>query len=151
MKAVSVPARSAGWLGEMKLSRIMLIVGAIVLAALVVGLLGFLFVQDVLSSGKFPVGVKVVGVSVAGLNQTEALAKVKTELADVANKPLTLKVESEQYQISPAQLGLMLDYRKMVDEAYAKAWNVNIFERMARRFTNRPKPLEVSIVANNDA
>ena len=151
MKAVSVPARSAGWLGEMKLSRIMLIVGAIVLAALVVGLLGFLFVQDVLSSGKFPVGVKVVGVSVAGLNQTEALAKVKTELADVANKPLTLKVESVQYQISPAQLGLMLDYRKMVDEAYAKAWNVNIFERMARRFTNRPKPLEVSIVANNDA
>jgi lipoprotein-anchoring transpeptidase ErfK/SrfK len=128
----------------------MLIVGAILLAALVVGILGYLFVQDVLAFGKFPQGVKVVGVSVAGLNQTEAVAKVKDELAGVANKPLTLKVDGEKYQISPQELGLMLDYDKMVAEGYNKAWNVNIFERMTRRFTNRPKDINISIVADSD-
>jgi hypothetical protein len=150
LKAVSIPARSVGWLGEKKLSRIMLIVGAILLAALVVGLLGFLFVQDVLSFGKFPNGVRIVGVSVSGLNQQEALTSVKTELAGVVNKPLTLKVEDEKYQIPPRELGLMLDYGKMVEEGYTKAWSVNIFERMARRFTNRPKEFDISIVANSD-
>ncbi|MHB8894762.1 MAG: L,D-transpeptidase family protein [Candidatus Geothermincolia bacterium] len=150
MKAVGLPARSMGWLGEKKLSRVMLIVGAILLVALVVGLLGYLFVQDVLSFGKFPQGVRVVGVSVAGLNQSEAIEKVRAELAPVANRPLTLKVDEEKYQISPQELGLMLDYKKMVEEGYQKAWSVNIFERMARRFINRPRPVSVSILADNN-
>lgn len=150
MKAVSVPSRSMGWIGAKRLSRIMLIFGAILLAALVVGLMGFLLVQDVLANGKFPDGVRIVGVNVAGLNQTEALAKVKHDLAGVANRPLTLKVDSEKYRISPQELGLMLDYKKMVEEGYEQAWNVNIFERMARRFINRPNDIRISLVANND-
>jgi lipoprotein-anchoring transpeptidase ErfK/SrfK len=128
----------------------MLIVGAVLLAVLVTGILGFLFVQDVLAFNKFPEGVKVVGVSLAGLNKTEAVEKLRTDLADIATKPLTLKVDEDSFQISPDELGLMLDYRKMVDEAYSKAWSVNIFERMARRFANRPKTVSVSILADSD-
>jgi len=139
LEGIGLPARSAGWLNEKKLSRILLLAGAILLVALVVGLLGYLFVQDVLSFGKFPGGVKIVGVSVAGLTQEEAITKLRTELTPVANKPLTLKVDDEKFQISPTELGLMLDYKKMVEEGYDKAWSVNIFERMARRFVNRPK------------
>jgi len=150
LKAVSLPSRSAGWVSEKKLSRVMLVVGAITLVVLVVGLLAFMFVQDALAHGKFPAGVKIVGVSVAGLTQQEALAKVKTDLAGVANRPLTLKIDEEKYQISPAQLGLMLDYQKMVAEGYTKAWSVNVFERMARRFVDRPKGISVSLLANND-
>lgn len=150
MKAVGLQTRSVGWLNEKKLSRIMLIAGAILLVALAVGLLGYLFVEDVLAFGKFPQGVKVMGVSVAGLNQTEAIEKLRSELATVANRPLTLKVDEEKYQISPQELGLMLDYKKMVAEGYQKAWSVNIFERMARRFINRPKPVSVSVLADNN-
>lgn len=150
MKAVGLQARSAGWLSEKKLSRVMLIAGAVLLVALVVGLLGYLFVEDVLAFGKFPQGVKIVGVSVAGLNRTEAVEKLRTELADVANRPLTLKVDEDKFQIPPEELGLMLDYQKMVDEGYQKAWSVNIFERMARRFINRPKATYVSILADNN-
>lgn len=151
MKAESIPARSAGWLGGKSLSSIMLISGAVLLAALVVGLLGYLFVQDVFSFGKFPQGVKIVGVSVAGLNQQEAADKVKAELADVASKPLTLAVDGEEYKVPAEELGLMLDYSKMVDEAYKKAWSVNIFERMTRRFINRPKEVSISIIAGSDS
>jgi lipoprotein-anchoring transpeptidase ErfK/SrfK len=128
----------------------MLIVGAVVLVVLFVGLLGFLFVQDVLEFGKFPAGVRIVGVSVAGLNKAEAVEKLRTELAPVANRPLTLEVDNDKFQISAEQLGLMLNYEKMVDEGYQKAWNVNIFERMARRFVNRPKSTYVSILASNN-
>ncbi|PKQ28734.1 MAG: hypothetical protein CVT63_01100 [Candidatus Anoxymicrobium japonicum] len=151
MKAVSIPVRSLGWFGEKKLSRIMLVVGTILLGALVTGLLGYLFVEDVMAFGKFPAGARIVGLSVAGLNQEEAVAKCRKDLAGVANRPLTLQVDGEKYQITPEELGLMLDYRKMVEESYAKAWNVNIFERMARRFTNRPMPVNVSVLANSDS
>jgi len=151
VKAVSLPSRSMGWLGTKRLSRIMLVFGAILLAALVVGLAGYLLVEDVLANGTFPAGVKVVGVSVAGLNETEALARVKHDLAGIANRPLTLKVDQDKYQISPAELGVMLDYPKMVDEAYKAVWSVNIFERMARRFVNRPGEINVSIIASNDS
>src|SRR5450759_190766 len=109
VKAVSLPSRSAVWLGTKKLSRIMLIFGALLLAALIVGLTGYLLVEDVLANGKFPQGVRVVGVSVAGLSRTEALARVQHDLAGVASRPLTLKVDNEKFQISPAELGVMLD------------------------------------------
>ena len=138
-------------MGTKKLSRIMLIFGALLLAALIVGLTGYLLVEDVLANGKFPQGVRVVGVSVAGLSRTEALARVQHDLAGVASRPLTLKVDNEKYQISPAELGVMLDYPKMVGEAYRAAWNVNIFERMVRRFVNRPGQINVSIVATSDS
>lgn len=150
MKAASVSVRSAGWLESRRLSSVMLVAGAVLLVALVVGLIGYLFVQDVFAFGKFPAGVKVVGVSVAGLNQEEAVSTLKQELAGVANKPLTLKVDDEKYEIPPEQLGLMLDYRKMVNAAYEKAWSVSIFERMFRRFTNRPKATSVSIIADSN-
>jgi lipoprotein-anchoring transpeptidase ErfK/SrfK len=150
LKAIGLPARSAGWLNEKKMSRILLLAGVILLVALVVGLLGYLFVEDVLAFGRFPGGVKIVGVNVAGLTQEEAITKLRTELQPVANKPLTLKVDEEKYQISPVELGLMLDYKKMVEEGYSKAWNVNIFERMARRFVNRPKSVYVSLVASGN-
>lgn len=140
-----------GWLESKRLPSIMLIVGAVLLVALVVGLAGYLFVQDVFAFGQFPTGVRVVGVSVDGLNQEEAVAKLKHDLAGVANTPLTLKIDDEKYQIPPDQLGLMLDYRKMVNEAYTKAWSVNIFERMYRRFTNRPRKTSVSIIADSNS
>lgn len=150
MKAASWRAVPADMPGERRLSRVMLLAGAVVLGAMVLGLFGYLFIQDVLAFGKFPQGVEIVGLNVAGLNRTEAVQKLRTELADVASRPLTLKVDEEEYRISPGELGLMLDYRKMVEDGYRRAWSVNIFERMARRFVNRPRAVYVSILAENN-
>jgi len=138
------------WLGEKKTSRIMLVIGASLLGAVLVGLLAFLLIQDLATSGKFPPGVSVVGVEVSGLTRSEAVEKCRTELAEVAGKPLTLKIDDELYQITPQEIGLNLEYEDMVDEAYDTAWSVNIFERMARRFLNRPSRINMWLMAVND-
>jgi lipoprotein-anchoring transpeptidase ErfK/SrfK len=151
VKAVGVPARSLGWLSDKRLSRIMLIFGGLLLLCLLASLFAYLLVQDLFAFGTFPAGTRIVGVSVAGLNRTEAIEKCRSELADVANRPLTLKVDDEKYQISAQDIGLLLDYRGMVEGAYKKAWSVNLLERMARRFTNRPRELNVSLLAQGNS
>lgn len=152
MKSVGIASRSAGWLSGKKLSRIMLILGGVLLAVIVVGLFVFLLAQDLFAFGAFPAKVSICKVDVSGLNKTEALAKCREVLAPVANRPLCLKVDDEKFQVTPEEIGLTLDYRVMVDKAYKDAWSMNLFERMARRFMNRPRPVNISLVANaNDA
>ena len=150
MKSVGIASRSAGWLGEKKLSRILLILGGVILVVVVVGLFLFLLIQDMVAFGTFPKGVSIVGVDVSGLTRAEALQRCKTDLAEVANRPLSLKVDEDNYQASPQEIGLKLEYGTMVDEAYREAWSVNLFERMARRFINRPKKINVSLMAVTD-
>lgn len=151
MKSVGVTTRSVSWLGEKKLSRIMLVVGAVLLGAIVVGLFAFLAIQDIVSSGHFPTAVRVAGIDVAGLTREQAFQKCKTELAPVAEKPLTMAIDGEKYQITPQEISLEIQYDKMVNEAYSKVWSVNLFERMARRFLNRPKQVSVALqVTDNE-
>ena len=151
MKSVGVSSRPALWLGERKLSTVMLIIGGVLLLSLVVGMFSYLLIQDLFAFGSFPGGVSIVGVNVSGLTKTEALEKCQKELAEVANRPLTLKIDGEEYQAAPDRLGLNLEYQEMVDRAYSQAWSVNLFERMGRRFINRPTEINVSLLAaNND-
>lgn len=150
MKSVGIAARSAGWLGEKKLSRILLILAGAILLLVVVGLSLFLLIQDMVAFGTFPKSVSIVRVDVSGLSKTEALEKCRIDLAEVANRPLSLKVDEDNYQASPQELGLKLEYQTMVDEAYRDAWSVNVFERMARRFINKPKAINVSLMAATD-
>ena len=150
MKSVGIASRSAGWLGEKKLSRILLILAGVILVVVVVGLFLFLLIQDMVAFGTFPKGVSIVRVDVSGLSKTEALEKCRIDLAEVANCPLSLKVDEDNYQASPQELGLKLEYQTMVGEAYREAWSVNVFERMARRFINRPKAINVSLMAATD-
>ena len=150
MRSVGIASRSAGWLGEKKLSRILLFLGGAILVVAVVGIFLFLLIQDMVAFGKFPKDVSIVGVDVSGLSKTEALEKCRTDLAEMANRPLSLKVDEDNYQASPQEIGLKLEYQTMVDEAYREAWNVNVFERMARRFINRPKTTNVSLMAVTD-
>lgn len=150
MKSVGLASRPVMWLGEKKASRVMLIVGASLLVAVLLGLFGFLLVQDMVTFGEFPTGVSVVGVDVSGLTRSGAVEKCRHDLAEVAGRPLALKIDNEMYQITPQEIGLDLEYGKMVDEAYDSAWRVNVFERMARRFMNRPKKINAWLMAVND-
>jgi len=150
VKSVVVPVRSLVRLSDKKLSQIMLLFGGMMLLSILLGMFAYLMIQDLFAFGSFPAGVKVVGVSVSGLNKTEAVEKCRSELANVANRPLTLKVDDEKYRISPQEIGLLLDYKGMVDRAYKKAWSVNLFERMGRRFTNRPKQINEFLLAKGN-
>ena len=150
MKSVGVSSRSALWLGDRKLSTVMLIIGGLLLVSMVVGVFSYLLIQDLFAFGSFPVGVSVVGVNVSGLTKTEAVEKCKKELAEVANQSLVLKVDDEEYHAAAVDLGLKLEYREMVDKAYEQAWSVNLFERMTRRFLNRPERINSSLMATNN-
>lgn len=138
------------WFSERSTVRIMLLLGSALLALLVVGGLGFFFAQDVSRWGKFPPGSVVAGVNVSGLSQRDAVTKCERELRSVEQKPLILTLDGEKHSATPQELGLHLDYTKMVDAAYKLAWAPNIFERMFRSIINRPKSVNGALMAAND-
>lgn len=150
MESIGIATRYNSWARKKKLSRVMLIVGAIVFFSMVFGIFSYLLIQDMLEYGKFPEGVSIEGRSVAGLSRSQALDFCRDELRVISSRPLTLEIDDEKYQISPDEIGLRLDYEKMVEKAYKEAWSIGIFERMARRFLNRPKKINVSLMAVSD-
>ena len=147
MKAAGVTTRSLVWLGKRNTPRVILVLGTVLLCALMAGLLSCLLAQDISAFGRFPQGSTVCGVDVSGLTRGKALDKCERDLAQVATKPLSLKIDDEAYQITPEEISLKLDINAMVNETYDRAWSVNIFERMARRFLKKPKTVSVPLVA----
>jgi len=142
--------RSLLWLGKKRTSRVVLILGSVLLIAILTVLFSILLAQDISAFGTFPEGTTVCGVDVSGLTKTEAKVKCETELAEIADRPLSLEIDDEVYPIPPGEIGLQLNYTAMVDDAYARAWNVNVFERMARRFLQKPKAISAPVTAEYD-
>ena len=138
------------WFSERSTVRIMLLLGSALLALLVVGGLGFFFAQDVSRCGKFPPGSVVAGANVSGLSKPDAIIKCQGKLRSVEQKPVVLTLDSENHSATPEELGLHLDYTKMVGDAYKLAWAPNIFERMFRSIINRPKSVNGALLAAND-
>lgn len=138
------------WLSSKSTLRVTLTIGVAFFLLLVLGLAGYLFVQDVTRWGKFPPGSKVSGVRVSGLSKADAIAKCKKELLPIEQKPVTLTLDSLKYTANPDQLGLHLDYAKMVDEAWQQAWAPNPLIRMYSSFINRPRAVNGIIMADND-
>ena len=88
----------------------------------------------------------------SGLSKEDAIDKCKKELLPVEQKPVTLTLDDLKYAAPPAELGLHLDYAKMVDQAYRQAWAPNLLARMYCSFVNRPKTVNGILMAdNNDA
>jgi len=138
------------WISSRSTVKATLVIGAVFLCLLVVGLAGFLFVQDMTRWGKFPPGSKVSGVDVSGLSKADAAARCKKELLPIEQKPVTLTLDNLKYAAQPAELGLHLDYAKMVDEAYQQAWSPNPLTRMYASFINRPRTVNGIIMADNN-
>jgi lipoprotein-anchoring transpeptidase ErfK/SrfK len=138
------------WFSQRSTTRVILLLGAASLALLLIGAFGYFFAQDASRWGKFPPGSVVAGVDVSGLSKQDAAAKCEKELQDVAQKPVVLTLESTTYGITPGELGLHLNYDRMVGDAYRRAWAPNIFERMFRSLVNRPKSVHGALIAEND-
>jgi len=144
---------TAEWIAEKSLSRVILLVASIFLLVIFVGFFSYLIGLEIANSNEIPPGVSVAGVDVSNLSREDAVAKCQRALAEVSDKPLTIKVDDEEYKITPAEIGLRLDFEKMVGEAYRRAWKVNFAERLFRRLINRPRKIDVWLMAvkNDDA
>jgi len=151
LRTDSTTYRSAVWLGEQKSYKVTLLVGVAFLAALMLLLCPFLLANDVSAFGRFPDGSRIAGVNVGKMSKEDAVAKCRKELAGMAAAPLDIKVDSENYVVSPAEVGLAIDYDRMVDKAYQQAWNVNIVERMVRRFLGSPKKINAAVLVTYDS
>lgn len=138
------------WMGKHSTLQVILALSSIFLCAILfVGSLA-LFVQDVTRRGSFPPGSRVAEVDISGLDRTEALAKCRRELAEVASRPVVLEVGERKISTTPEELGLHLDYEKMVDDAWREAWSPSVVERMFRSLVNRQKVVAGAITAQND-
>jgi lipoprotein-anchoring transpeptidase ErfK/SrfK len=143
-------SRVKKWIDVNSTTKVTLYFAVLFLVLCLLGMVGYYFVQDATRWGKFPPGAKVSGVNVSGLSQSDAFQKVKQELAGVEQKPVILTLGDQQFGITPQELGLRLDYSQMVDKAYSQAWAPNIFERMFRSYTNRPKNVNGLLVIENN-
>ena len=136
---------SAVWLSRQKTYRVVLVAACVFLALLILVPGTFLFVQDAEAHGRFPQNVKICGVDVGLLTAQQALDKIHKELAVTAAQPFQLKVVDEVLQAAPADIGLELQYNKMIVDAYGAAWNMNPVERMMRRFLGHPKAVRTGV------
>ena len=142
--------RSLVWFEEQKTSMVILLVSGAVLLVLFLGLFPFLLAADASAFGRFPAGASICGVKVGNLTKEQALNMCREGLAEVAARPLELEVDGEVWAITPAEIGLNIDYPKMVDEAYSRAWNVNIVERVVRRFFGKHRSRDFPPVVTYD-
>jgi lipoprotein-anchoring transpeptidase ErfK/SrfK len=142
--------RALCWAVKQQTYKVVLAAGCVFLFALLALLLPILLTADASAFGRFPIGARVGTVYVGELTREEAVATCNGRLAGFAAQPLVLKADYDNIPIDPSDISLQLDYRKLVDQAYKKAWDVNILERMARTLLNEPKAMKIPPVGDYD-
>ncbi len=88
------------------------IVLAVLAVLAIVYVAGFLFTSD-----RLPRDASVAGVDIGGMSPDDAEQKLDRELAPLAEEPLVLRVDGQQVELDPAQLGLALDTEATVARA----------------------------------
>ncbi len=138
------------WLSSKSTLQVAVLIACALVILVVVSGVGFFFIQDVTRWGKFPPGSKVCGVDVSGLGKEAAVLKCQEQLKGISEKPVVLTLDGVNYSITAEEIGLHLDYNKMVNTAYNQAWKPNIAERMVRSFANRQKKVNGILMAENN-
>lgn len=142
MDSGSIHERAFGWMAGARLYRITLFIATTFFLAIFTVILVLLFIKDISYSGKFPEGSRIAGVNVSGLSKADALERCRTALEKVEKTPVTLKVEEgEEYSITPEEIGLTIDFEKVVDETFNEAWQAGLPERLFRYFMGRPREI----------
>uniref|UniRef100_UPI000A363469 VanW family protein n=1 Tax=Allokutzneria sp. NRRL B-24872 TaxID=1137961 RepID=UPI000A363469 len=93
-------------------------------AASVVGLLGVLYVGDLLlTQGNVPRGITVAGVDVGGLDRASAERKLREQIEPRLGKPVALRVGDVETEISPQEAGLTMNWKGTLDQAGEQSYN----------------------------
>jgi lipoprotein-anchoring transpeptidase ErfK/SrfK len=68
-----------------------------------------------------PAGSSIDGVDVSGLDSAGATARVQATLAPIVERPVTVRIGTQDQQVTSADLGQTIDYAGMVKDAFAAA------------------------------
>jgi lipoprotein-anchoring transpeptidase ErfK/SrfK len=135
---------SAAPVGRRSSVPIVAAVSVAILALLVAGM----YLYDQSRRDLIANGVKVDGVSVGGLREAAARAKVKHDLIARLNQPVTVSLGSRTWTLSPREARLSVDTSGMVAEAVGAGREGSIVTRTVRGLfggsVNRNIPLLVS-------
>jgi len=142
--------RFLSWIKREKMHRILLVFSSCFLLFLILFITPFLIASDASAFGKFPEKTYISGVDVSCLSREEAKEKCINAMKEFASKPFSLKIDNEEYSQKPEELSLEIDYDRMIENAYKRAWSVNIFERMVRRLLKKPKAMNMPIFQKCD-
>lgn len=86
---------------------------------ILIGLLaifGITYALDVSANqGKVPRAVSVGGVDISGMERSDAVAKLESELGSTATRPVTITAKDQHAQLIPADAGLSLNFQAAVD------------------------------------
>jgi vancomycin resistance protein YoaR len=104
--------------------------GGRVVLALILGLAllagGIYVTAYVVAGDKIPVGTTVAGVDIGGKNPSSAMQLLRDGLASRADTPFTVTVNGQTQQVSPADVGLAVDYSASVRNAGAvRSWRLS--------------------------
>lgn len=131
--------------------RVLLLLASSFLVLVVVGLIGFLFIQDLALSGQIFPGITIDGKAVGGMSKTEATDLIKRTVAAPLMASMVLVNEDHEYKLELRSIDLSVDVAAMVDKAYAEGKHQNFISRMFRRFGNKPIHRNVPVIFKYDA
>lgn len=126
--------------------RVVLVLAASFLAVVMVGLLGYLFVQDIALGGRIFPGISINGHAVGGLSGSDALEVIRQDSSVPVDQPVVVYLNGEEFAIDPGSIGLKVDTEKMVDSAFRAGSSENILSRMFRRFLNKPLDVDIPVM-----
>ena len=99
------------------------------------------------SRDKYPTGMSVAGVEIAGLTREEATAKI----TETYMTPLNLYHQEERVQIAPQEVGFAIDTDYMLNEAETRKSDKELWQQYIEFVVNRPiDPVSIQLAATHD-
>ena len=117
---------------------------AVVVVVLLLGAVAA-YAYDSSNEDRIANGVKVAGVDVGGLSPDQGQIRVKRQVADRLDQPITVTHADKRFSLSAEDAGLRTDVGGMVDEALEASRRGNIFSRVARDLTGGEENVRVRI------
>ena len=119
------------WQWPVGVTRRIVLIGAGVVAVIVL----FVVIAVAAMGSGIPRGTTVLGISIAGLSQSEATAVLEKEFASREKATITVSSGRKTFPMSPADAGLSFDAAATVTQASDRTWNP--FVLVSQLFTNR--------------
>src|SRR5919107_5155247 len=110
---------------------------AILVVALLAGA-GGVYAYDQGKEGQIAEGIKVNGVDVGGMSESQARTKLRAALLDPLNRPVTARFEGKRYKLTPRQAQIGVDIDGSVQRALDRSREGDILSRTWREVRGRP-------------
>lgn len=93
------------------------------------------YAYDSATNDRIAKGVSVNGVSVGGLTEAEARARIDRDVLDALRRPVTVRIGDEAHELDPRHLRIEADVQGSVREAMEASREGGLVGRVGRRIT----------------